>query len=163
MSELFSSLGLNVELFIAQMINFGILLFVLYKFAYRPVLRLLEDRTKKIEKGITDAEASQKKLAEMTEREREIVIEAKKQSKELIVAAELQAQKNRDEIIAVAKEESAKILQQAQKSIEEQKMQMIGEVKKEVAVLVVAAVEKVIGDTMNEKQDAKIISDALNS
>lgn len=163
MSEIFSSLGLNAKLFIAQVINFCILLFVLYRFAYRPILGLLEERTKKIEKGIADAEASHQKLAEMTEREREIITEAKKQAKELIVAAEAQGQKNRDEIIAVAKEESAKLIKQAQKSIEESKSQMISEVKKEMAEVVIVAVEKVISAKLDETKDAKIINDALNN
>ena len=163
MSELFTSLGLNAKLFVAQLINFGILLFVMYRFVYKPILRLLDDRTKKIEKGLADADASRQKLEEMTEREREIVTEAKKQAKELIAAAEAQAQVNRDEIIASAKEESAKILQQSQKNIEEQKIQLIGDVKKEVAQLVMTAVEKVIGEKMDEKQDTKIINDAINN
>ena len=163
MSELFTSLGLNAKLFVAQLINFGILLFVMYRFVYKPILRLLDDRTKKIEKGLADADASRQKLEEMTEREREIVTEAKKQAKELIAAAEAQAQVNRDEIIASAKEESTKILQQSQKNIEEQKIQLIGDVKKEVAQLVMTAVEKVIGEKMDEKQDTKIINDAINN
>ena len=50
MSELFSKLGIDWKLLIAQIINFLVLLFVLYKFAYRPILSMLEKRTKKIEK-----------------------------------------------------------------------------------------------------------------
>lgn len=162
MSELFVSLGLNVKLFIAQVINFGILLFVLYRFAYKPVLRMLEERTQKIEKGLADAEKSQKILTEMTEKEKALISEAKKQAKEIISAAEEQAQKNRDEIIASTKEETTRLMQQTQKNIEEQKAQMITDVKKDLGGIVVAAVEKVIGEKMDPIKDAKMISDAIN-
>ncbi len=162
MGELALSLGINGKLFIAQLINFAIVLFVLYRFAYKPVLRMLEDRTQRIEKGIADAEASQKKLTEMTEKEKDVLSEAKKQAKQIIMAAEDQALKNRDEIIANAKEESTRLLQQAQKNMEDQKMQMINEVKKDLGTIVLMAVEKVIGEKVDHVKDAKMINDAIN-
>ncbi|PID52789.1 MAG: ATP synthase F0 subunit B [Candidatus Moraniibacteriota bacterium] len=162
MNELISSLGIDMKLFGAQLINFAILLFVLYKFAYKPVLKMLDDRTEKIEKGLKDAEASSKKLEEMTEREKEILVEAKKQAKEIIEKAEEQARINRDEIVAHAKEESDRIIENAQNIAQEQKQKMIGEVKLEVADLVAVALEKVVDEKMNAEKDVAIINEVLN-
>lgn len=163
MGELISSLGIDIKLFIAQLINFGILLFVLYRFAYKPVLKMLEDRTEKIEKGLADAEASTKKLEEIAQKEKDVLVEARKQAKEIIEKAEVQARVNRDEIIAVAKDESQRILDQAQKITNEQKVHMVNEVKSEVAQLVAIALEKVIDEKMDPAKDQAIINKVINA
>ncbi|MFA5986155.1 MAG: F0F1 ATP synthase subunit B [Parcubacteria group bacterium] len=163
MSELLSSLGLNIKLFIPQVINFCIVLFVLYRFAYKPVLKMLDERTTKIEKGLADAEESQKKLEDIVQKEKEVIIEAKKQAKDIIEKAQGQAQVQREELIALAKDESQKMITKAQKSIEEEKNKMVSEAKKEIASLVSLAVEKVIGEKIDERLDAKIIADVINT
>jgi len=56
MEELISTFHIEWQLIIAQLVNFAIVLFVLWKFAYNPILKTLNDRTKKIEKGVKDAE-----------------------------------------------------------------------------------------------------------
>mgnify|MGYP001588456271 CR=1 FL=1 len=66
--ELISKLGIDWKLLVAQIVNFFILLFVLYKFAYKPVLEMLEKRSKTIEKGIHDAKASEERLKEIVQR-----------------------------------------------------------------------------------------------
>ncbi len=163
MSELLSNLGIDAALFGAQLINFSILLFVLYRFAYKPVLAMLEARTQKIEQGLKDAEASQKKLEEAAAKEHDVLVEAKKQAKEIIAKAEEQAHVNRDEIIANAQEESAKIIAHAQKITEEQKAHMVQEVKSEIAGLVSIALEKVIDEKVDQGKDVEIINQVINA
>jgi F-type H+-transporting ATPase subunit b len=157
MGELLSSLGINWQLFVAQLVNFSILLYVLYRFVYTPVLRMLDERSQKIEQGLKDAEASHKKLEEITQKEKAVLIEAKKEAKAIIEKADEQSQINRDEIVAAAKEESEKMLQRAQKMIDEQKAQMVSEVKADIASLVSLAVEKVIDEKMDPEKDRVII------
>ena len=163
MSELLSSLGLNLKLFIPQVINFCIVLFVLYRFAYKPVLKMLDERTEKIESGLAAAETSQKKLEDIVYKEKEVILGAKKQAKEIIEKAQAQAQTQREELISIAREESEKMISKAEKSIEDQKNKMVNEAKGEIAALVSLAVEKVINEKMDQKMDAKIIADVINT
>lgn len=162
MDELLTSLGIDWRLFGAQLINFAILLLVLYKFAYKPVLKMFDDRTSKIEKGLADAEESQKKLAEIEEKEKEVLIKAKKQAKDIIKKAEDQAEINKAELVAVAKEESDKIVQKAQKVAGEEKDKMVTEVKKEISILVSVAVEKIVSEKIDDTKDAQIINDVIS-
>ena len=147
--ELLNNLGINGKLLLAQIINFLVLLFVLYKFAYGPVLKLLDKRTKKIEKGLKDAEDAQKKLIEITEKERVVLVKARKQAQEIIAKAEEVAVKNKEEIIVAAKTQSEKILSDSAKKIEMEKSLMFQEVKKQVAELVVAATGKIFDEKMD--------------
>jgi F-type H+-transporting ATPase subunit b len=162
MSELLASLGIDWKLFLAQIVNFSILLFVLYKFAYRPVLKMLDDRTDKIEKGLADAEKSQKKLKEIETKEKEVLIEAKKQAKDIIKKAQEQAQANKEELVVVAREESDRIVQKAKKVAGEEKDKMVAEVKSEISELIVVAVEKIIDEKLDDVKDAQIIDKVIN-
>jgi len=162
MSELLTSLGIDWKLFIAQLINFGVLLFILYKFAYKPVLKMLDDRTDRIEKGLADAEKSGKKLKEIEEKEREVLVEAKKQAKDIIKKAEDQAEVNKVELLKTAQVESDKIIEKAKKVAGEEKDKMMVDVKGEIATLVAVAVEKIIDEKMNDDKDAKIVKEVIS-
>lgn len=159
--ELLNNLGINGKLLLAQIINFLILLFVLYKFAYGPILKMLEERTDKIEKGLKDADESHKKLAEIVQKEKEVMAEARKEAQAIIVKAEEQAKKSKDGIAIEAKAQAEKIMQDTEKKIEEEKNKMLAEVKGEVAKLVVLATEKVIAEKLDVAKDKEIIEKSL--
>ncbi|MDD5397368.1 MAG: F0F1 ATP synthase subunit B [Candidatus Moranbacteria bacterium] len=162
MQELINTFHIDWKLIIAQLVNFAIVLFVLKKFAYGPVLKMMEERSEKIEKGISDAENAGKKLAEITEKEKEVLVEARKQAQEIIAKAEVTAAKSKEEIIVEAKAQSEKILADSAKKIEQEKIQMIQEVKGQIAELVIAATGKVIDEKMDGEKDKGIIEKAIN-
>ncbi|XLQ19849.1 MAG: F0F1 ATP synthase subunit B [Candidatus Moraniibacteriota bacterium] len=162
MNELLTSLGIDWRLFSAQLINFSILLLILYKFAYAPVLKMLDDRAGKIEKGLADAEKSQKKLKEIEKKEKKVLVEAKKQAKEILKKAEDQAQANKEELTKIAQKESDKIVEKAKKVASEEKDKMVADVKSEISVLVATAVEKIVDEKINDTKDAQIINDVIS-
>lgn len=160
MEELIKTFHIDGKLIIAQLVNFAIVLFVLKKFAYAPVLKLMNERSKKIEKGLKDAEAAHKKLSEITEKEKEVLVEAKKQAQEILAKAEAVAVKNKEEILAEAKVQAEKIMQDSAKKMEAEKNQMMQEVKGQIAELVVAATEKVIAVKVDGEKDKELIAQA---
>ena len=159
--ELLSKLGIDWKLLLAQIVNFLILLFILYRFAYKPVLKMLDDRSSKIEKGLKDAEDSQKKLQEITLKEREIIKDARVEALAILAKVEEQARKNKEEIIAEAKSSSEKVLKDAEKKIKEEKNKMVSEVKGEIAGLVVMATKKVISEKLDRGKDIELIKKAI--
>jgi F-type H+-transporting ATPase subunit b len=161
MSELLSKLGIDWKLLIAQIVNFLVLLFVLYKFAYGPVLAMLDKRQKKIEKGLKDADEAHKKLAESAELQKEILRKARTEAKDIVEKAQIQAEKSKSEIAGEAKKQSEKIIANAKDQIEQEKNKMITEVKSEIGSLVVAATEKMIGEKIDDKKDKKLIEKAI--
>jgi F-type H+-transporting ATPase subunit b len=144
-------------------VNFSIVLFVLYKFAYGPLTKVMADRTERIEKGLKDAETANKKLLETEEREKEILGKARKEAQAIIESAGLSAEKNKEDILNEAKRRSEEIVANTQKQLEAEKVKMIGEIKSEIADLVVAATGKVIDEKMDKKKDEEIIEKAIKS
>jgi len=161
MDELIKTFHIDLKLLLAQVVNFVIVLWVLYKFAYKPILKTLNDRTSKIEKGLKDAETANKKVLEIEEREKEMLANAKKETQVIIAKAEETAKKNKDEIIIEAKTQADKILEDAKKKIEDEKVKMVQEVKVEISGLVISATEKVLGEKLDEAKDNELINNAL--
>ncbi len=161
MEELIKTFHIDWTLILAQLVNFAIVLFVLYKFAYGPVLKMMTDRTEKIEKGLKDSEAAHKKLAEITEKEKEVLVEARKAAQEIVAKAEAVALKNKEEIVVEAKAQAEKILSDSAKKIEQEKALMFAEIKSQVAELVVAATGKIIAEKIDTVKDADLIAKAI--
>ncbi|MFC1637972.1 F0F1 ATP synthase subunit B [Patescibacteria group bacterium] len=159
--ELINALGLNVKILLAQLINFSVLLFVLYKFAYNPILKMLDERNDKIEKGIKDAESATDKLVEIEKKEKKVLSDARKEAQKIISSAEDMAKKNKEDIMEDAKKQSQDILEKAKRTIEQEKSQMMAEVKKEVIELVGVATEKVVGEKIDEDKDKEIIESVI--
>lgn len=161
MSELLTKLGIDWKLLIAQVVNFLILLFVLWKFAYGPVLAMLEKRQKKIEKGLTDADEAHKKLAESEEKQQEILRKARTEAKDIVEKAHDQAEKAKSEIAAESKAQAEKIIAGAKAEIEQEKQKTIAEIKAEIGGLVALAAEKIIDEKLDASKDKKLIEDSL--
>lgn len=161
MDELIKTFHIEVNLLVAQMVNFAIVLFVLYRFAYKPVLKTLNSRTNKIEKGLADADAAGKKLEEIVEKEKEVMVNAKKEAQEIIKTAEEQAKANSMSIVLEARNQSEKLLVSAKSQIEQEKNKMLAEVKGEIANLVVLATEKIIGEKLDKEKDKDLIEKAI--
>jgi F-type H+-transporting ATPase subunit b len=162
MEELVKTFHIDASLLLAQLVNFAIVLLVLYKFAYKPIHKTLHDRTGKIEKGLKDAEDAQNKLAEMEKKEKEVLVKAKEEGQKIITAAEITARKNKEELLLETKQQAEKLLTDAGKKIEEEKNKMIGEVKAEVAELVIMATEKILNEKIDKNKDAELIKKAIN-
>jgi F-type H+-transporting ATPase subunit b len=161
MDELIKTFHIELNLLLAQLVNFAIVLLVLYKFAYKPILKILNDRTKKIEKGLKDSEEATKKLENISLSEKEILARAKKEAQEIIKKADESAKSNREVAVLETKSEAEKMLATAKKQIEQEKEKMIGEIKAEVADLVVAATGKIIGEKLDKKKDKELIEKSI--
>lgn len=161
--ELFNALGINGKILLAQFVNFAILVFVLWRFAYKPILKFLEDRRKKIEEGVENSELAIKKLAEIEEKEKEIIIQAKKDALIVINEAKENAEKRGNDIVKKAQEEASSVIVKEREKFNQDKIEMFKEMKNNLSELVVLAVEKVIEEKMNDEKDKEIIKKALNN
>ena len=161
MNELITTFHIDWKLIVAQLVNFAIILFVLKKFAYGPVMKLMNDRAKKIEKGLHDAEAAGKKLTEIEKEEKDILQQARAEAQKIAEKSENQAVKNAENIIALAEEQRKKMLQEAKEQLEVEKKKIVSEAKAEVGALIVQAAEKIIDEKMDSKRDKELIEKAI--
>jgi len=155
--ELLNALGLNIKILIAQLINFAVLVLILWKFGYKPILKFLNDRKDKIERGVLDAEKATARLEEISDKEKEIIKKAKKEALIILEKAKKQGDENRKEIIDEAKEEIGQLINQEKAEIQIEKRETLKEIKREVADLVIRAVERIIREKIDNKKDKDLI------
>lgn len=160
--EIFAKLGIEPQLLIAQGINFLLLLFVLYRFLYKPVLKMLNERTEKIEKGMKDAEEVEQRLQACDIERTKILENAKKEADDLAKKTKSDNEELRKLIIADAEKKSVEIVKKAKKSLEKERGVMMNGIKKEIAGLVDASLQVIIEDN-KDKIDKKLVDETITN
>jgi F-type H+-transporting ATPase subunit b len=155
------SLGLDVKLFLAQLVNFGVVVFVMWKWVYVPLLKVLDERTKRIEQGLKDAEAAAASRASAEEERGKTIAAARAEAKRIAEEAAAMAEADRASAVARTKAEVERIVAQGKDRMAQEKDAMMDGIRAEAASLVTAAAEKVLRAKLDAKGDATLVRDAL--
>jgi F-type H+-transporting ATPase subunit b len=156
------ALGINLGYLISQLINFTLLVVLLYFVAYKPILRMLDERSARIKKGLEDAEAASRRAAEMEQEFERRMGDARKQGQELVSQATQLSEKARQEILDKAREEARGLVDKAKEEIDRERDLAMGELRQQVAELSVAISQKVIGESLDEQAQRRLVARFLN-
>lgn len=157
MESLISTFHLDLKLFIAQLINFSVVFSVLYFFAFKPLVKVMAERSEKISKSLQDADEIEKRLSATEIEQADIISAAKKQANLIIEMADQKGEERRGEMLARAKEEIAAVINNEKEKLARQKDETLKEIKAEVTDLVVLTVEKLLNEKMNSDKDQELI------
>ncbi|MFH1404875.1 MAG: F0F1 ATP synthase subunit B [Patescibacteria group bacterium] len=155
------TLGINLKIFIAQLVNFLIVLIVLWKWAYKPIVKMLEQRTEKIEKGMKSAELSEKKLSELEVEKDKIIAMAKSEAQKIHELARAQAEERKQDMVNKAKSEVESVIVQGKAQLKSEKDAMLKEARKDIIEIAVAAVEKILVDQVDEKKSKSFAEEVV--
>jgi len=151
--------GVTWELLLSQCIAFLVLAFALKKFAYGPVLQVLEDRKQRIAEGIENADKIKAELASTQEAKDQILFEANAKAQSLIDEARTAAEK----VGAAKEQESVKqaeeIIRKAREATEADREKMMAELKIEIGRLVVETTAKVSGKVLTADDQQRLIDE----
>ncbi|OGY85894.1 MAG: ATP synthase F0 subunit B [Candidatus Kerfeldbacteria bacterium RIFOXYA2_FULL_38_24] len=156
--ELLKAFGVDWKLVLANLINFALLVFILYKIGYKPILNFVNDRTKKIEDGIKNAAKSQEALAQAQAQQTQIIEESQKQAQQIINQAKDTASKQANEILEKTKQEAEVLLTKTQSELELQRAQMLKEAKKDITDLVLLTSEKILDKKVDDQTDRDFVN-----
>ncbi|MEI9966658.1 MAG: F0F1 ATP synthase subunit B [Candidatus Moraniibacteriota bacterium] len=160
--EILAKLGIDWKLLLAQAVNFAVLFFVLKHFAYGPLLHFMDERRKKIEQGLENAEAAKQKLAEASEKEQALLRAAREEAKALVAEAEAAARKRAQSREMEAEAKVAALLKEAESRMSDDRTRLINEARKEVAGLVSASLDKILGEGADTRLDEALIKKHAN-
>ena len=155
--------GLTINLFwvLVSAINFLLLLAIVWTFALKPLSKSLDDRKAAIEQGLKDAEQARRDR-ESAEAERVASLaEARREANDILARAQKVAQESRDTDIAATREELERMRVRAAAEIEAEKTRAIGELRGEVANLALAAAGRVVGETMTDDRNRRLVQEFL--
>jgi len=161
MDSLISTFHIDLNLFIAQLVNFAIVFSVLYFFAFKPLVKVMSERTEKIDKSLKDADEIEKRLSLTETEQTEIINAAKKQANLIVEEADKRGEERRTVLLNKAKEEMGEIMNAGRAKMDIDKAETLKEIKAEVAELVVLTVSKLLDEKMDSDKDQKIIKDLV--
>ncbi len=160
-SGILGTLGINWKLFLAQLFNFAIVLFVFWKWIFGPISSSLIARQDKIEKSLQNAEMIEKEKRQLATDKIEEMRVVRQEAEKIIKSATDTAKKMKEEIITEAQSQSSKMMEQTKAQMVMEKQTMLKEVKQDVAGLVVEAAEKILREKLDSKKDHELIMKAI--
>jgi F-type H+-transporting ATPase subunit b len=148
-------------LFIWTIITFLVLLALLAKFAWRPLLQALESRQERIRKSLEDADRARQELERLQQESAKIMQQARIEAETIVTQTRTDAERLREELKQKAKDEADNILRNAQQQIQLQTRQAIQEIRHEVADIAVLLASKLLERNLAKEDNARLIDDTL--
>jgi F-type H+-transporting ATPase subunit b len=161
MDKAVEALGLNLPQLIAQVVNFFVLLFILRLVAYKPILKMLDERKQRIAEGLNAAEIARAEAATAQANIQAQLDTARKEGQEIVANAQNIATR----IQADAREQSQKdreaALERARVEIQQERDRAIASLRGEFADITVSAAEKVINQSLDRQAHQRVIDETL--
>lgn len=153
--------GLNWKLFLAQLVNFGIILFVLWKWVFGPVTKGLSDRTDKIEGSLAEAERIMKDRNDFDSWKQGEISTVRTEATAIITQAKQTAEELKASTLKTTTEEQTRLIEQTKSRLEQEKELMIDQAKGELAEIVVNATSAILKAKIDPVKDKELIAEAL--
>ncbi|HHW28968.1 MAG TPA: F0F1 ATP synthase subunit B [Syntrophomonadaceae bacterium] len=155
-------MDLNFSTVIWAIINFLVILAILYKFAYNPVMKFLDNRSEEIANNIAEAERNRSESEALLKEYQEKIAQASKEAQEIIARANKVTEEERNRILAQTRDEAAAMLEKARQEIQRERDEALFALRQEVSTLAVMAAEKILSRNLNTEDNQRIVDDFLN-
>lgn len=152
-------LGINLGFFLFQVFNFTILALLMYALAYKPIVRMLENRKNKIAQGLEDARIAAEARANAEKEAKSILAEAQNNAAQKVREATERAEVAAKEIIAQAEAQASKIREEAKMEAAQERDRILLELRSQIASLAIAAAQKLIGEALDEKRQHALLEE----
>lgn len=161
MAELFAKLGIDWKLLVANTITFFLVLWLLRKFAYKPLMDIMEKRRQTIDEGLSNADKAKAELAAVKAEKEKMLAETKEESMQMLQEAMHDAESRRQDLLAKAEADAKALLEKSKQQMEAQQQAMMEEAKGQLADLVVEATAKVVSGQLDASLQKKLADKAL--
>ncbi|RJQ33157.1 MAG: ATP synthase F0 subunit B [Actinobacteria bacterium] len=149
-------------LIIWTLLAFGTLLVLLKRFAFKPILGVLEEREKRVAQSLDKADKTRVEADRLLADYKKQMKEAKSQAQKVIEEAKLAGEKTKQEIIAAANDQAQELIDKAKKQIDKERKKALEEIQKVSADLILSAASSVIGKSLSGQDHQKLIEQYLD-
>jgi F-type H+-transporting ATPase subunit b len=156
-----TQLGFNLPTLVVYVVNFGILLGVLYVFAYKPLLKAMDQRTERIRESLEAADKAAEEASNAQAAVEEQLTEARREGQRLLDQAREAANRFREEEMGRARGEAESFVERAKADIQQERESALAEVRIAFGDLAITAAERVIKRTVDRQTHDDIISQVL--
>ena len=154
-------LGINLPSLIAQLVNFGLLLLLLRVVAYKPILRMLDERTLRVRESMERVDEIKRESARSEEEFAARRAEALRQGQEIVARANQAAERIYEEAQERARQVSAEFLAKSRAEIERDRQKAIAEIRAQMADLAIFAASRLVRSSLDTKEHYRLVEEAL--
>jgi F-type H+-transporting ATPase subunit b len=154
-----AKLGLNLGFLLFQIFNFTVLVILLYAWAYKPILKMLDNRKQKIAQGLEDARIAAEARANAEQEAAKILAEAQSKANQVVRESSERAETAALEIRAAAEAEATKEREATLAEVQIERDRMLGDLRSQIAALAIAAAQKLVGESLDEKRQHTLINE----
>jgi len=155
-------IGIALPQLLTSLVSFAILLFLLYRFLYAPLSRMMRERSQKIKDSLEAADKARAEAADAGDKIEQDIKEARKQAAEIIADARVSAQKFAERENERARRQVEETLKEAQADMERQKATLVAEVRQEFSELALLAAERIVRAKLDRKTNQNLIESVLD-
>lgn len=155
------TLGINWKLLLAQLVNVGIVIFVLTKWVFKPLMKLMDERTKKIDDGLKHAKEADLRLKQAKDKEAELMAQARAEARTIIDEAVAKGEKERAHRVERSKQDIDAQIDDAKAKVRQERADALEAVRREVGELVMLATGKVTSGAVDEAAQRRYLEQAL--
>ena len=155
------ALGINLPGLLAQLIGFAILLILLRFVAFKPFMRMMDERSRRVREGLEAAEKMKEQAAQSDVAVQKRLDEARQEGQGLIGQAQQIASRLQDEARQQARTEGEALLARARNEIQLERDEAIAQIRRQFADLTITAAEKVINQSLDKKAHERLIEEVL--
>ena len=156
-----AALGISLPGLITQLVNFAILLVVLRLLLWGPILKVLDERKRRIEEGLHASEAAAEAAAESQVAARAALEEARAEGRDLVARTQETAARLKSELEVQARADADRIVERARQEMEQERLQAVQALRAEFADLTVRAAERVVGQALDRNAHQRLIDEVL--
>jgi len=157
-----ANLGISLPNLVAQLINFGILFGLLFLVAYKPLMRMLDERSKRVKESMEQTERIKEQALHAEEEVKKQLEAASRQGQEVITRAMRTGEEARQRVQEDARQEGAALIEKARLEIQRERDEAIEELRREFTDLTIEAAEKVIERSLDKEAHRQIIDKVLD-
>lgn len=155
--EILHTLGIDWQLLLAQIVNFGIVLAVLTKFVYKPLLRAIDARRDAIRKSMEESEEISRQKLQMEQTRKDALHKADEDAGLIVEKAKKEADQLRADILAAAQAQADQILVKGKKQLEEERSHVFHEVQDQMASSIIKLSEEIIRREFSKDDQARLL------
>jgi len=156
-------LSISPGLMIWTAITFGISVFVLWRFAFGPLQKVIEDRRGKVAETIETAEATRDEAARLLAEYRETLASVRAEAEQILERSRKAGDETKAEIVEEARRQAQRTVEKAQEQLERDVRVALQDLKSEIAGLTMLATEQVVGKSLNDDDHRRLIDEALKA
>jgi F-type H+-transporting ATPase subunit b len=163
MADLSSGLGINALAFLSQLISFGVVFFLLWRWGFPAIIKTLDERQAVIREGVENAQRAKRELADATNRAEQVLAEARREAQQTIERASKVAQDEARRIEEEARERAEQISQQQIARIQQEAARARNELSRMVVNLSIDAASQVIRRSVDNNDNRRLVEEFVSS